>query len=76
MSKISETKNKLSDPTKIQRFRYRQYSCLLAEIKGLFFCYVFLGKSYLAINKMHKLYELIPDDFISDIMMILFKLNL
>ena len=50
-SKISEVKLKTEIYQKPQRFRYREFSCLLLKMQDFFFCYIFMGKSFQAIKK-------------------------
>ncbi|MBY9000634.1 MAG: tetratricopeptide repeat protein [Candidatus Heimdallarchaeota archaeon] len=45
--------------SKITRFRFQEYSCILKTVQNLNICYVFMGNSYLPLKKM--------SDFLSDL---------
>ncbi|MHA1198400.1 MAG: tetratricopeptide repeat protein [Candidatus Heimdallarchaeaceae archaeon] len=64
--KMDKMKIKLKTTQVFLRFRYKQYSCLLSKEQDLFFCYIFMGKSYVPANKFRRFFKFLIESDILD----------
>jgi len=64
--KILERREQLEKGATIIQIRFREYMCILSISQGLFLCYVFVGKSFLAKQKFTRFVDCFSDSDITN----------
>ncbi|MCE7748573.1 MAG: hypothetical protein GPJ51_09240 [Candidatus Heimdallarchaeota archaeon] len=64
--KILERRELLETDVSIIRIKFREFMCILSKSQGLFLCYVFVGKSFLAKQKFTRFVDYFSDSDITN----------